>query len=109
MAWSFFNNIYELFTSTAAPLVIVIVLWALIFVIVYDILYRMANLGKGPSLIAAIAVSVMAVFSGLTTKAMHFILALGGAMAMIIMFVIIVLAFIGFALGSRRFIPRRRR
>ena len=98
MAWPIFSQIYESFTSGPNELLIMLIIMAMIFFIVYDIMVGVARFNKGASLVIAIAVAAMAVFSGLTTKAMQFVYAFGSAGFIVILAGLIIFAFAAFAL-----------
>lgn len=102
MVWAIFDQIYGLFTSSYSELLIVLAIFAIIFFVVFDILVNIARFGKAASIIVALAVGMMAVFSGLTTKAMHFVYALGAAGFMVVLFILIIVAFISFIIGRKR-------
>lgn len=102
MAWAVFSQIYELFTSSYSELLIFLAIFAIIFFVVYDVIVRVLSSNKGAAIVIALAASAMAVFSGLTTKAMHFVYAFGAAGFMVVLFVLIIVAFISFIIGRKR-------
>ncbi|MCX6742141.1 MAG: hypothetical protein NTX24_03120 [Candidatus Pacearchaeota archaeon] len=102
MAWAIFNQVFELFTSSTNELLIALAIFAIIFFVVFDIILNVAKFNKGASIIIALAIAMMAVFSGLTTKAMHFVYAFGAAGFMVVVFVLIIIAFVSFIFGAKR-------
>ena len=98
MIWPIFNQIYNSFTSGSNELLIMLIILAIIFFIVYDIMVVVAKFSKGASIVIAFAIAVMATFSGITTKAMQFVYAFGSAGFLVVLAGLIIFAFATFAL-----------
>jgi hypothetical protein len=102
MAWQIFNQVFEIFTSSTNELLIALAIFAIIFFVVFDIILNVAKFNNGASIIIALAIAMMAVFSGLTTKAMHFVYAFGAAGFIVVIFILIIIAFVSFIFGAKR-------
>jgi len=96
---SYLNNLYSMFTATKYELIVLILIFIIIFAVVFDVIFRILKFPRGITAIIAISISILAVFTGITTKAMYFIFSLGITSAIVIIAMLVIIAFILFALS----------
>lgn len=93
-------DIYSLFqVSEFNEMIILIVLVAMFFVIIYDILTKFLKFNKGATVIIALVISIFAVLSGVTTQLTRIIVSMAATFGMIGIAIAIAIIFILFALA----------
>jgi len=108
-------DLYALFqVSETNQMIILFVLLVMFIAVLYDIFTRIARLNKGASMIIAVSITLIALFSGGAIRAVHAILSLGAVFAIFSFYGTIALMFIAFlllhfGLGRLAFWLRRRR
>lgn len=107
-------DLYTLFQVTeTSQMIILFVLLVMFIAILYDIFTRIAIFNKGASMIIAVSISLIALFSGGAAKVVHAILSIGIIFGLFGFYGMIILMFVAFillhlGLGKLAFWIRRR-